>query len=374
MERTAYEYIKNKPAWVYANILQTDAIDDERISSNDVNSLFKDTEIITIKDYFRKFRFLDKSIFTFALKESVFVPFIGFFMRHFIYRHLYESLGRPDVVYCFNDDRAPLLFRRKEMLLVGSEHGWHFLPANLPKKVQVKLVLVGLLFRKIDVYHVFPRTTAVIAKSPLKYLELPSGVCTDIFYQKTQTREITNILFFGSLQDCKGVNVILETWKLYLENNTNLNFHIAGKGKLESVVKEAQGPRFIYHEFVSEDDLPTLIRSCDILVYPSLCDSFSLVVAESLSCGLTVLTNSEIASNFQDFVSLGQVKIIENSPVSIYSQVMRLLTNCDDWDRKKSEELCKQKLDWKFVTDKLYEELEKLNSEMSAIGDLTYVR
>ena len=360
IERTVYEYIKNKPAWVSANIVQTDTFHVRRISSDDIHSLFKCTRIITIKDYFSRLWFLDDNILTFTVKEAVLAPIIGFFMRHFIYRRLYESLGKPDVVYCFNDDHAPLVFRKKNILLVGSEHGWHFSKANLSKKVQVKLVLNGLLFRRISVYHVFPRNVAVIARSGLKYFELPSGVDTDIYSQKKHFSEMKNLLFFGSLEECKGVNIILEAWKLYLEGNTNLNLHIVGKGTLESAVREVQSQRCIYHGFVSESDLPELIRSCDTLIYPSLCDSFSLVVAESLSCGLNILTNREIASNFSDFLSLGQIKIIENSPESIYSHVMQLLSGGGDWDKKKAEKLCKQKLDWKSVTDKLYAELEEV--------------
>ncbi len=42
---------------------------------------------------------------------------------------------------------------------------------------------------------------------------------------------------------------------------------------------------------ISYDELPLLYSACDVLIFPSLYESFGLVIAEALACGLPVITS-----------------------------------------------------------------------------------
>ncbi len=68
---------------------------------------------------------------------------------------------------------------------------------------------------------------------------------------------------------------------------------------MEGKVKENNN--IIYHGVVNNNELARLYRECDIFIYPSHNDTYSLVTLRALSSGLYVLTGNFFKGVFDDF-------------------------------------------------------------------------
>jgi glycosyltransferase involved in cell wall biosynthesis len=90
------------------------------------------------------------------------------------------------------------------------------------------------------------------------------------------SQDLTVILFFGTIRPYKGIEFILESWKILAETTENAVLLIAGSGEagyLETVTgcidRMGIGKTVIPHfRYISSEDLPLFFEASDILVYP----------------------------------------------------------------------------------------------------------
>ncbi len=96
------------------------------------------------------------------------------------------------------------------------------------------------------------------------------------------------VLFVGNLIKRKNVDSLLEAKKIA---NSNYYLVIVGDGplfkKLKKKVEEENIRDVIFTG--SRNDVENIIPSCDVLVLPSLSESFGLVLIEALACGKPVI-------------------------------------------------------------------------------------
>jgi glycosyltransferase involved in cell wall biosynthesis len=97
-------------------------------------------------------------------------------------------------------------------------------------------------------------------------------------------------LYVGRLSEEKGIEVLLEAWKLL---ETKIPLVIVGDGPLASeVASTAQTIGAEYRGPLSRHDVAECMRRASLLVFPSVWyEAFPLVIAEALACGLPVLTS-----------------------------------------------------------------------------------
>src|SRR5262249_19075181 len=83
--------------------------------------------------------------------------------------------------------------------------------------------------------------------------------------------EPVRFLFLGSLQPHKGVGVVLEAFRQTPQTRATLD--IAGAGALAGSCRAAaaRDPRIHFHGFVTGPEKDRLLRSADVLLFPSLC-------------------------------------------------------------------------------------------------------
>ncbi|MEM3907396.1 MAG: glycosyltransferase family 4 protein [Nitrososphaerota archaeon] len=375
MEHTLYEYVKNKPDNVDVTIVQPNKASKERVDSAFINARFKDAKIVSIDDKFGTFSFMTSTRIGYAFNELFIVPTLALLDRLFFLRGLYVKIGSPDIIYFFNSDRGPRLFKKIEgVVFIGSEHGWSFAGGeriDFFKKIQNALVRNRLIFRNIDIFHIFPARSDLL-KRGIRGFALPNGVETDMFKPVGRGIGDVKLLFFGRLERCKGIPIILETWKRVKEIK-GIHLTIAGKGSMEREITSVKDENFTYLGFVEEAELPSIINKCDLLIYPSGCDNFSLVTLQSLCSGLTVITNKYISSNFSEFVELGQIKVVENIASSYVKSIDDFIKEGPNFSRDQSYDICKNNYDWKNISLRLYQEMFR-SLENLRKGDRTYGR
>src|SRR5258708_3898213 len=111
------------------------------------------------------------------------------------------------------------------------------------------------------------------------------------------------VLCVGRLSEGKGIDVLLEAWKLL---ETKIPLVIVGEGPLAS--KVASTARTIgadYRGPLSRHDVAECMGRASLLVFPSVWyEAFPLVIAEALACGLPVLASD--AGSAADLIDHGR--------------------------------------------------------------------
>lgn len=105
------------------------------------------------------------------------------------------------------------------------------------------------------------------------------------------------ILFAGRLVKEKGVELILKSAKQFEIKYDDIKFLFVGKGEMENEIRNCKMKNVFIknsHNFV---DMGRVIRSCDILVYPSVgtkfwVEQFGYSVVEGHACGKPVIVSN----------------------------------------------------------------------------------
>jgi len=202
-----------------------------------------------------------------------------------------ESIN-PDALHIATE--GPLGWAARRAAL---KQGWQFttayhtrFPEYVKARIGMPLALTYNLFRR---FHA--PSSAVLVPTPAIASDLKSrgfdrvvhwtrGVDQRIFYprinQKTPDKANPVFLYAGRLAVEKNVEAFL---KLDLPGQK----WVAGEGPLSQSLKQKY-PRVHFLGVVSQDALAELYSRADVFVFPSPTDTFGLVMAEAMACGLPV--------------------------------------------------------------------------------------
>lgn len=147
-----------------------------------------------------------------------------------------------------------------------------------------------------------------------KVFLVPHGINTDVFLP-TSPRLPGNLdlpnsfprcLFVGRLQARKGLHILTMAIPSILEDFPTARFIIVGRdtntgpgggsvvAHLQDVARRGKFSENLVIDgtFLPTDDLPHLYAACDLLVFPSLSETFGLPVLEAMACGRPVVTTA----------------------------------------------------------------------------------
>jgi alpha-maltose-1-phosphate synthase len=123
----------------------------------------------------------------------------------------------------------------------------------------------------------------------------PYGVDTRKFHPASRRRaeRPLRFLFLGSVSARKGIPLLIEAWRSL--NLKGCELWIVGPitPQASSLIPSLPGLK-VFGKYPHEE-LPGLLRQCDVLVFPSYCDGFGLVLLEALASGLPVITTEATA-------------------------------------------------------------------------------
>jgi len=106
-----------------------------------------------------------------------------------------------------------------------------------------------------------------------------------------------NFIYVGQLIDRKGIESLINSYKIFKIANPTWGLVIVGLGKNENKLRRIvqtnniQDIYFLGH--VEQYNLPRLYVTCDCLVLPSEQEVWGLVVNEALYCGLKVIVSNK---------------------------------------------------------------------------------
>ncbi len=111
-----------------------------------------------------------------------------------------------------------------------------------------------------------------------------------IVEKKEINDEIKNILYVGHIRHTKGVGEILNVSKTFKDINFILAGPIVDKDlevKLDNI--SFLGPK-------NHDEIKGLLNKCDLFLFPSYTEGFSLSLLEAMACGLPIIT-TDVGAN-----------------------------------------------------------------------------
>ncbi len=232
---------------------------------------------------------------------------------------------QPDIAHI--QDHYPLTryvvltARRRGVKVIGTDH---FMPGNLapylPGYSRLKPLYDWILwhwmlevFNRLDAVTAPSRTAADLLRSQglrVPVFPISGGIDLKRFYLDTgldrrncrlrygldPDRSI--FLFVGRVDDEKRLDVILHA--LHRLERADIQFCVAGRGaalgKMKKMAQELDlGQKVHFTGFVSSEDLPCLINSCDVFVMPSEAELLSLASLEAMACGRPMLAANAVA-------------------------------------------------------------------------------
>jgi glycosyltransferase involved in cell wall biosynthesis len=100
------------------------------------------------------------------------------------------------------------------------------------------------------------------------------------------------LVWAGTFSVRKGAHYLLEAWKQWSPGKEAM-LDVYGSQRLPSALVADLPSNIRFHGAVARPALLDAFRRADLLVFPTLCDGFGLVIAEALSRGLPVLTTRQ---------------------------------------------------------------------------------
>jgi glycosyltransferase involved in cell wall biosynthesis len=135
---------------------------------------------------------------------------------------------------------------------------------------------------------------------PKKIIVTYNPVDTDLFQPKTNTEITNNILFVGRLDNFKGGLRCVKAFEKITEKYPLYTFTIVGDGEdYASIINYIEGKAFkgkiVLKGSLSKAAIAKEMQKADFFVFPSRHESFGLVIAEAISCGLPVIVGNQTA-------------------------------------------------------------------------------
>ncbi len=158
----------------------------------------------------------------------------------------------------------------------------------------------------------------------------PNGVNTVMFSPDTEQtlRGLPEryILFVGSLQSRKNIDVLLRAWKDMCSAYPELWLVIGGdRGPAFKPPKISASEQVKYLGYVNENDLPGLYAKARLLVLPSVEEGFGLPALEAMACGTPVIVSD--AGALPEVVGNAALVFKSSDACSLSNQIRECIEN-----------------------------------------------
>ena len=368
VENTLFKLLRYKPNNIEITIIENTRTDNNPLilSNSEVNEFTKNCRIIRINSQLETGK-KDNNSKIGILYRDLIASRAVYSLKH-TPKETLEKVKDTDIVYLFYNQFA-IFFSDTNVPVIGSEHTFNFswVKTNRNKNIFYKIyhnLMYKKYYKNISYFHLFAGNTDKLNDlrqyfnfKLKKTVVLPSGVDPSLFYPDYNVaNKKIKFLFVAALQAGKGLDLLLPL--IDRIDSNNIEFHIAGGGELADKIKANK--RIIYHGILSDTDLAKLYRKCDVFIYPSHADTFSLVTLQALSSGLYVMCSDSLKGIFDDFEN----KYLEYLPLDIekwYSRVNEIIHNKNiiKHDKKDEYDFVINNYDWEIISKKFYDYMIK---------------
>lgn len=200
----------------------------------------------------------------------------------------------------------------------------------------------------------FSRQTLISQGVPADKIIVNSyGVDLNLFHPPTapRTRKPVRFLFLGLLSARKGVPLLVEAWRKLNMKDAELLLVGPATERERALIPELPGLKFLGKR--PHQELPELLRQCDVLVFPSYCEGFALVLLEALASGMPIITTEATAG--PDLIQDGtEGRLIPAGDLDALTSAMQDLASDPDKLERMSQaaRLTAEKFSWDAYGDR----------------------
>ena len=149
-------------------------------------------------------------------------------------------------------------------------------------------------------------------KFTLKYkkdnvYKVPNFIDNSFIVDKKEINdEIKNILYVGHIRHTKGINEILDASKCFI----NTNFLLVGPMVDKDLEVKLDNVSFLGPK--KREEVKELYKECDVFLFPSYTEGFSLSVLEAMACGLPIIA-TDVGANKETILDGGVIVKTQDS-------------------------------------------------------------
>jgi len=168
---------------------------------------------------------------------------------------------------------------------------------------------------------------------PKKIVVTHNPVDTDLFQLKTNTATTNNILFVGRLDEFKGALRCVKAFHKITAQYPLYTFTIVGDGEdmlpIKSYIESNPSlkSKIYLKGSMSKAAIAAEMQVADFFIFPSRHESFGLVIAEAMSCGLPVIAGNQTAP--KEYVTKDCGILIPPDDIDAMATAMQQILNND---------------------------------------------
>jgi glycosyltransferase involved in cell wall biosynthesis len=174
------------------------------------------------------------------------------------------------------------------------------------------------------------------------------------------------VVYAGRLDAIKGLNLGIKSFRLFVDKYPNSRFTIIGIGpeqtRLEALVRTLNlDDRVIFSPWLDRADLFEMLRSSDVLLFPSFRDGGGQIVIEAMAQGKPVIGINVGGPGFHIKAEWG-IKIEPESPEFVIRQMSDALEKlCVDENlRTELGKAAKRRAEEYYLWERLGERLQRI--------------
>ena len=277
------------------------------------------------------------------------IMYIHFFLKCFKYKiiHLNPSLKKKSY---YREMLLIIIAKLMSCKVIVYWHGWQNSFEEKIERSKIHKMLFAKTYCRVDICIVL----GTVFKEKLLKLGYKNKILIETLvvaykYLKTdnldKNRKIGNpirILFLSRIEKLKGIYIAIDTLILLTKKGYNLELVIAGTGNEIKPVMEYLNDRNIRNIIcfgnVSGIEKHNLLKSSDILLFPSFTEGLPLTILEGMAYGLPIVTRP--IGGIQDIIINGENGYLTESlrPEDYVGIIERLIN-----DKKKYQEISRKK-------------------------------
>lgn len=235
----------------------------------------------------------------------------------------------------------------------------------------------------VEFYGISPSKVKVIYPGVNKNIFYPF-VSKEVFKEIRYKKEERILLYVGRIEPVKGLMTIIETLSLLKKRNPSLynqlKLVVIGGGKRdfdlprnkefirikESLREKNLKRKVIFLGSKKQVELKKYYSAADVLIVPSLYESFGLVVIEALACGTPVIVSQ--IGEMRTIVKEGKngFSFRPNDPFSLWRSLERFFSQEKKlWDEKRISQEVINRFSWEQTAEETYCFFSKISKRES---------
>jgi glycosyltransferase involved in cell wall biosynthesis len=187
-----------------------------------------------------------------------------------------------------------------------------------------------------------------------------NGVDAELFRPSAKREDdgVIDFVYVGRLSFDKGVNILLDAFGKYHQENPESRLTLIGDGMLKSQIEETVDDDSIsWIGNIEHDKIPDVLRKMDAFVIPQNIGGLGLSVMEAMACGLPVITTA-IGETVR-LLSKDEGILVKPHSVSDVIDAMRVLGD-DKNLRQAMGEKCRKKVENQYSWKSQIHQIEQV--------------